>query len=106
MLVAFLQRRLQNPLMEVALAKHAAAARDEVQQLADEFLELVAQTSVPTPAIELLYPYLAENAPLLPEGSKDIPLDWRSTWIALAAVGGALAGAALLNGLVGGRRDE
>ena len=52
LLVWVLRRRLRHPLMEVALAKHAGAARDEIQHLADEFLALARTTTVPTPAID------------------------------------------------------
>jgi ketopantoate reductase len=96
LLVAIFQRRLRHPLMEVALAKHAGAARDEIQHLADEFLALARLTTVPTPAIQRLYPQLAEDAPLMPAGSAHIPLDWRSVWAGLAVAGGVLAVVALV----------
>jgi ketopantoate reductase len=91
LLVAIFGRWLRHPLIEVALAKHAGAARDEIQHLADEFLALVRLTDVPTPAIQRLYPQLTENAPLMPAGSAQIPLDWRAVWAGLAVAGGVLA---------------
>jgi 2-dehydropantoate 2-reductase len=96
LLVAIFGRRLRHPLIEVALAKHAGAARDEIQHLADEFLALARLTTVPTPAIQRLYPQLAEDAPLMPAGSAHIPLDWRSVWAGLAVAGGVLAVVALV----------
>lgn len=96
LLVWFLRRRLSHPLMEVALARHAGAARDEIKHLADEFLALVKLTTAPTPAIHRLYSYLDPAAPLMPEGSAEIPLDWRAVQTGLAVAGGVLACAALL----------
>ncbi len=62
------QRRLRHPLVEVALARHVAAARDEVQHLADEFLELALLTTVPTPAIDRLYARLRSDCAADPGG--------------------------------------
>ncbi len=100
LLVAILARRLRDPLMEVALAKHAGAARDEVKHLADEFLALVRLTGIPTPAIATLYPHLAADASLMPVGSAKIPLDWQPVRAGLAAAGAVLAGAVLLGWLI------
>jgi ketopantoate reductase len=96
LMVPFLQRWLANELMEVAMVRHANAARDEVRHLADEFLALARSTSVPIPTIERLYPHLAPDAPLMPEGSAEIPLDWRGVWIGAGVLAGVLAGAAII----------
>jgi len=72
--------------METAMAKHANAARDEMKHLADEFLALARTTAVPIPTIDRLYPHLDPEAPLMPEGSAEIPLDWRGVWIGLGAL--------------------
>lgn len=42
--------------------------------------------SVPIPTIERLYPHIDPDAPLIPDGSAEIPLDWRGVWIGLAAL--------------------
>ncbi|MBN1286667.1 MAG: ketopantoate reductase family protein [Anaerolineae bacterium] len=89
-------RLIADERMEVALAKHANAARDEMKHLADEFLTLAHQTSVPTPAIDRLYPHLDPATPLLPDGSATIPLDWRGVWLWC----GALVGLLILRGRV------
>jgi hypothetical protein len=96
-LVPFAQRVLANPLMETALVKHAAAAHDEVQHLIDEFMALARTTSVPTPTIDRLLRYYEPDAPQVPDGSAEIPLDWREVKIVagvlttvLAAVGAAI----------------
>jgi 2-dehydropantoate 2-reductase len=102
-LVPLFQRRIANELMEVALVRHANAARDEVEHLVDEFLALARTTSVPTPTIDQLYPHLAPDAPLMPEGSAEIPLDWRGVWIGLGILAGALAGVIFLVRLLRGK---
>jgi hypothetical protein len=102
-MVSILRRRLSDPMMEVALGKHARAARDEVTCLVNEFLALVRLTNVPTPAIRRLYPYLAEEASVMPVGSEEIPLDWRGMQTAAIAAGGLLAGLLVVSALVGRR---
>jgi len=80
-LVWFLQRRLRHPLMEVALAKHASVARHEIRLLADAFLALASQTTVPTPAIERLYAGFDPAAPPLRAGgvlAGAATLGWRT----------------------------
>jgi 2-dehydropantoate 2-reductase len=75
-LVLFLRRFITHPAMKIALVGHANAARNEAQHLADEFLVLARSTSIPTPAIDRLYPYFNPETPLMPERSKEIPLRW------------------------------
>lgn len=96
LLVFLLQRLLANEKMEVAMVRHASAARDEVKHLADEFLALARTTSVPTPTIDRLYPHLDPDTPTIPEGSAKIPLDWRGVWIGLGALASVLGGLALV----------
>ena len=90
LLVWGFQRRFVDPLMRIALVEHAEAARDEVQHLADEFQALARQASVPTPASERLYTYFDPATPRVPEGSAEIPLDWRGVWLGLGALAGIL----------------
>ena len=44
----------ESKFAEVAFAMHAKAARDEMKDLAREFQELIAKTSVDTPNIDTL----------------------------------------------------
>ena len=94
-LVLMLQRLLGHELMEVAMVKHANAARDEVKHLADEFLALARATSVPTPTIDRLYPYLEPDASALPDGSAEIPLRWGGVFLGLSAVAAVSIGGAM-----------
>jgi 2-dehydropantoate 2-reductase len=98
-LVAFLQRLLARDEMEVALAGHARAARDEVQHLVDEFLAL--NTSrLPTPAIDALYPYLRAETEPMNEGSAAVPMDWSGVWVGVTALAAALGSMFLIGGLL------
>ncbi len=90
-LVPFAQRLLANPLMETALVKHAEAARDEVQHLIGEFMALARTTSVPTPTIARLLRYYEPDVPRVPDGSAEIPLNWREAKIGLVVLAAALA---------------
>jgi 2-dehydropantoate 2-reductase len=96
LLVLFFQRRLSDELMETAMAKHAIAARDEMQHLADEFLALARTTQVPTPAIEHLYPYFDPEIAPMPEGSAQIPLRWGGLLAGIGVLLALLAGAGIL----------
>ncbi len=53
-----IQGLLESKFAEVAYARHARAARDEMGELADEFQSLVEQTSIATPNIKLLRGYV------------------------------------------------
>lgn len=74
-MVVSLQQMMAAPRAEITMAQHANAARDEAQQLADEFRMLVSQTRITTPAILQLYTYLDPATLPLPEGSAAIPLN-------------------------------
>jgi 2-dehydropantoate 2-reductase len=50
---------LESKFAEVAFALHAKAARDEMEDLAGEFQELTARTSVETPNIDTLKKYIS-----------------------------------------------
>lgn len=80
-LIYFLKRIIVKEEMETAMVGHANAAREEMQFHADEFLSLVSRSSVPTPSIDLLYPHLDLETALIPEGSKEIHLNWGGVWI-------------------------
>ena len=61
-------------------------------------------TAVPTPTIDRLYPQLDPEAPLMPEGSAEIPLEWRGVWIGLGALAWLLMALAVVARLLRGRR--
>jgi ketopantoate reductase len=86
-----LQRLLVDPRVRVALFEHADAAQDEIKHLADEFMALKRQTSVPTPAMDRLYTYFDPAMPLVPDGSAEMPLNWREVEIGLGVLAATCA---------------
>jgi 2-dehydropantoate 2-reductase len=74
LLVALLQNVFDTKQAELVLARHANAARDEMQTLADEFGALALQAQIATPAIDLLKTYIKLEADPIPHGSKRIVL--------------------------------
>ena len=56
--VKAIQGLLGSKFGEVAFARHASAARDEMRELTEEFQSLVAQTSIATPNINMLRNYV------------------------------------------------
>ena len=57
-LVPLLRRWVNSQYFEIVIAHHANAARDEMQQLANEFQAPARQTSIDTPAIDQLETYI------------------------------------------------
>ncbi|MEW5873053.1 MAG: 2-dehydropantoate 2-reductase N-terminal domain-containing protein [Chloroflexota bacterium] len=105
-LVKMLQALLVRPQSKVAIVGHALAAPDELQHLADEFIALARSNAIPTPAIDRLYPYFDPGTPRLPDGSAEIPLDWRGIGPILMLAGGVLSGLCLAGYLVFKRRQK
>ena len=77
---------LANKDVELKAVGHANAARHEMKQIANEFRALARKASVPTPAMDRLYAYIDPATPPVPEGSAEIPLNWRGAWIGLGTV--------------------
>ena len=92
LLVLGMQKLLQNELMETAMVKHAEAARDEVNHLTGEFMELARQSGILTPVIDHLQAYREPEAVQPPEGSREIPMRWGGM-IVLAGLVAATAAA-------------
>jgi len=89
--VAALQWMLATEWATTVMAHHANAARDEMQQLADEFRALTHASGVPTPALDQLYAYIDPATPPVPEGAATLPLDWRGVWIGVAVLAGLVS---------------
>lgn len=62
-IVVLLRKWANTKHFEIVAARHANAAHDEMQQLADDFKVLVRQTSVATPAINQLSNYIELHPP-------------------------------------------
>lgn len=89
--VPLIQRFLRNEWIDVALVKHALAAPDEMLHLAEEFQLLIARSGRATPYIDRLHACFDPDTPLIPDGSRELSMDWRSILLGLgvtAALGG------------------
>lgn len=91
------RKQLPDPRMRTAMLEHADAAQDEIRHLAGEFDELIRRSGVPTPVIDRLKKYFDPDTPPLPEGSADIPLDWRFLWIPALILAAVPAGIVLFS---------
>ena len=93
LLVFLLQRLLATEQAELAMQRHANAARDEMQQLADEFQVLVHQSGLRTPVLDILRSHIALEQLPVQRGSRQVPMNWRKVWIGvglLSALGATL----------------
>lgn len=90
LLVMLLQRGFATPNAELALARHANAARDEMTLLANEFRALAEQACLPTPSVDTLYEYLAPETPPAPEEPAEIQMDWSPVWGMLGLAAAAM----------------
>ncbi len=90
LLVTLLSRLARTELAELAVARHANAARDEMAALAAECRALLQRAGLPTPAWDQIMRYIDPAIPILPEGSAALPLDWRSVWLLVGGLLGTL----------------
>jgi 2-dehydropantoate 2-reductase len=90
-LVAIMRRVLNTHWAELVIARHANAARDEMEQLADEFAVLALSTEVSTLALDQLYIHLDPAVLPVPEGSRELSLDWTHLWAWIGLVVGLIA---------------
>lgn len=93
-LVPLVARFMNSRMAEIALARHARTARDEMQIMGAELQALVVQSGVATPHLDQLSAYLNATTAPLPQGSHKLALHWRG-----ALWGFALVGAVALPGL-------
>lgn len=93
LLVAVLRVGMATPQAELILARHANAARDEMQTVADEFQVLARLSGLKTPAIDALYAFMDPKQEPVPEGQANMPMEWKPLLAATAIVSaGILAG--------------
>ncbi len=103
LLVFFLRHLLATEQAELAMQRHANAARDEMQQLADEFQVLARQAGVRTPVLDILRGYISMEQRPVRRGSCQVPMNWRKVWI---GVGVLSALGALFVWLLDAKRSE
>jgi 2-dehydropantoate 2-reductase len=96
LLVLLLRGLVNNQAAQINIAGHANAARDEMLQVADDFMRLVKASGMQAFALTELRNWLPPEQPPLAEGSASLPEDTRALWIGgvivLAVVGLAILG--------------
>jgi 2-dehydropantoate 2-reductase len=95
LLIWVMKKMLNDKMVEYKAVRHAGAAREEMKQIADEFRELARKTGVETPALNRLYACFDPSTELIPDGSAELPVRWRSVGWGLSAAA-ALVAAGLL----------
>jgi 2-dehydropantoate 2-reductase len=95
LLVFYLKKVVKLQVVQVSFG-HLEAAPDELKHITDEYFALVRPGAVPTPVLDELYKYYKGEASLLPEGSRDIPLNWKGILWTAAGVLTVCIGAVLL----------
>lgn len=89
-LLAVARRMLKSGGMDIKIG-HALGARSEMRTLAEELRELIRESDVPTPSIDILNPHLDPHTETLPDGSSKIRVHWNVVWIMLALLAAAAA---------------
>lgn len=103
LLVLILQLALNTRLAEIVIEQHANAARDEMEQLTEEFKTLQKMSFVRTPTLDQLTAYLNPETPSLPKGSAVLAMNWHGLWV---LAGGLAAISALLGGSLFHKRGK
>ncbi len=82
LLVLIFKNAVKEKEMEISGEGHLRDAKDEMLHLIQEFREFVRSKGVETPFLDSLWRYAEDpNMPLLPEGSKEIPVSWKGVGI-------------------------
>ena len=83
LLVAVFKQAMATRRAELVLARHANAARDEMSFLTDEFMRLARASGLSTPALDWLTQYVDPAVPTVPQGRRDLVLEWRqaAAWL-------------------------
>ena len=90
LLVSTLRRLLATQRAELALSRHANAARDEMQELAGEVRALAQAAGMRMPNYEQLCQYMEPAEEPLPDGLSDLALNWRGIVTILTALTGSI----------------
>jgi 2-dehydropantoate 2-reductase len=91
--VAMLRAMAGTTLFEVGVAGHSRAARDEMVHLLEAYRQRIAPGGVPTPMLDRAVDYAKGAIAPLPDGSSEIPMNWRGVWVpglALLSLGALL----------------
>jgi ketopantoate reductase len=84
--VWLLRSQLRKGKARSSIEGHSAAARDEIEHVAEELLSQLHAAGVSTPAIDRLLPHADPATPTWPDGARDIPMRWGGVVVPLLAV--------------------
>jgi len=85
LLLALMRRMVESDTTSIKIG-HALGARNEMKTIADELRRLAGTTSISTPAMDRLYPYLDPSTEPVSAGSSEIPVNWNALWIVFGAL--------------------
>ena len=91
LLVRMFSRRMKDESLRSSLEGHPRAARDELQFLAEELAELFRAHGIETPIFDRMARHYDPGAPLVPDGSREIPMQWGGTIAAAAGFAAVIA---------------
>jgi len=89
--VWLLRRRLGEGEARSSIEGHSAAARDEMEHVAEELLAQLRAAGAPTSEIERLLPFADPQTPTWPDGARDIPMRWGGVVVPLLALAAIVA---------------
>ena len=95
LLLVLMRRMVEGDATSIKIG-HALGARNEMKTIADEMRGLAEATSISTPAMDRLYPYLDPSTEPVPAGSSEIPVNWNALWIALGVFAALAASLSLV----------
>jgi len=90
-LVWFWRKAAQSRLLKVGGEAHAAAARDEMTYLMNEFMAFIKAAGAETPTIDRLFKYYDPQTPSMPDGSSQIPMNKKGVVLPLVGIAAGLA---------------
>jgi 2-dehydropantoate 2-reductase len=94
------------PILKVSGEGHAEAARDEMEFLTQEFLDVVKAAGAETPLIDRLFAYYNTDTPPIPDGSRKIPLHKRGLWVIALSTAALLAAFFMVRRRRSGKRSQ
>ncbi len=96
LLVAFFARAMKAEKNRASIEGHPRNARDELRYLTEELLDFLKKKGIETPVCDSLLVYYDPGTPLMPDGSRTIPLRWTGVLATLTVIAVAVAASIVL----------
>ncbi len=75
--VAIVRSMAGTRFFEVGVLGHARVARDEMVYMLEQYRERITSGGVPAPTLDLMIEHVKGARPLLPDGSRTMPMSWK-----------------------------